>query len=57
MQCFVPYTPQQNGVAERKNRALKEMDTCTLEDNYLYPKIWYKAINCVEYPYKIVPRK
>ena len=25
MQHLVPYTPQQNGVAERKNRSLKEM--------------------------------
>ena len=27
MQHFVPYTPQQNGVAERKNKDMKEMDT------------------------------
>ena len=26
----VPYTPQQNSVAERKNRSLKEMETCLL---------------------------
>ena len=31
MQHYVPYTPQQNGVVERKNRALKEMATFMLE--------------------------
>ena len=30
MEHSVPYTPQQNGVAERKNRSLKEMETCLL---------------------------
>ena len=49
MQHSIPYTPQQNGVAERKNRELKEMATCMLEAKYLSPKIWEKAINCVSY--------
>ena len=30
MEHSVPYKPQQNGVAERKNRSLKEMATCLL---------------------------
>jgi transposase InsO family protein len=30
LQHTVPYTPQQNGVAERKNRSLKEMVNCML---------------------------
>ena len=32
MQHYVPYTPQQNGVAERKNRALKEMEPWMMEE-------------------------
>ena len=31
VQHSIPYTPQQNGVAERKNWSLKEMTTCMLE--------------------------
>ena len=32
MQHSVSYTPEQNGVVECKNRALKEMTTCMLEE-------------------------
>ena len=34
-QHSIPYTSQQNGVAERKNRSLKEMTTCMLESKKL----------------------
>ena len=47
MQHSVPYTPQLNGVTERKNRALKEMATCMLESKDLSPKLWDESINCV----------
>ena len=40
MQHSIPYTPQQNGVAERKNRSLKEMATCMIEARYLIPNLW-----------------
>ena len=46
MQHSTPYTPHQNGVAERKNRSLKEMDTCMIEERDLSPKIWDEDINC-----------
>jgi hypothetical protein len=31
MQHIVPYTPQQNGVAARKNHTLKEMANCLIQ--------------------------
>ena len=40
IQHSVPYTPQQNGVAERKNKALKEMATCMTNDKDLSTKLW-----------------
>ena len=57
MQHYVPYTPQQNGVAEHKNGALKEMATCMMDAKDLSPKIWDEDINCVTYVHKIDPHK
>ena len=57
MQHSIPYTPQHNGVAERKNRALKEMATCMLESKTLPPKFWVEAINCASYIKNRVPHK
>jgi transposase InsO family protein len=57
MQHTVPYTPQQNGVAERKNRILKEMETCMLKSKGLHPSIWAEAINYATYLHNIVPHK
>ena len=49
MQDSIPYTPQQNGVAERKNRSLKEMAICMMEAKTLPPNFWAKAIKCASY--------
>ena len=57
MQHLIPYTPQHNGVGERKNRALKEMDTCMMESKTLPPKFWAKAIKCASYIQNRVPHK
>ena len=46
MQHSIPYTPQQNGVAERKNRSLKEMATCMIDSNTFPPKFWAEVIKC-----------
>ena len=40
MQHSIPYTPQQNGVAERKNGSLKEMAICMMEAKTLPPEFW-----------------
>ena len=57
MQHSIPYTPQQNGVAERKNISLKEMATCMMEAKNFPPKFWAKDINCVAYIQNEVPHK
>ena len=56
MQHLIPYTPQQNGVAERKNRSLKEMATCMMEAKTLPPKFWFEAIKCESYIQNRVPQ-
>ena len=44
-----PYTTQQNGVAERKNRSLKEITTCMLESKKLAANLWEESMHVVEY--------
>lgn len=48
-QMSAPYSPQQNGVAERKNRYLKEMMRCMLAESGLDKKFWGEAINTANY--------
>ena len=45
----VPYTPQQNGVAERKNRTLVEMTRCMLFDSKMEKKYWGEAVITANY--------
>ncbi|KAK2578107.1 hypothetical protein KPH14_012021 [Odynerus spinipes] len=44
-QFTVAYSPQQNGIAERKNRSLIEMARCMLFDAELEKKYWGEAVN------------
>ena len=46
-QCTTPHTPQQNGLAERKNRSLMEMARCMLNSKNLPHKFWLEA-ECVQ---------
>ena len=44
-----PYSPQQNGTSERKNRYLTEMTRCMLIDSSLPNKYWGEAIMTANY--------
>jgi hypothetical protein len=55
LQYTVPYTPQQNIVAERKNRSMKEMECCMLHAKSLPQRLWVEALNCVNYIQNICP--
>lgn len=47
---FTPgYTPQLNGIAERKNRSLVEMARCMLLDAGISMKYWGEAVNTANY--------
>lgn len=43
------YTPQLNGVAERKNRTLIEMTRCLLNDSNLPKQFWAEGVNTANY--------
>ena len=57
MQHTVPYTPQQNGVSERKNCTLKEMASYMLQSKGLSLNFWAKEINCANYIINHTPTK
>ena len=57
MQHSIPYTPQQNGVPERKNGSLKDTATCMMEAKTLPPNFWAEDINCASYIHNRVPHK
>lgn len=48
-QLSVEYTPQQNGVAKRKNRTLVEMARCIMLQGNLPQSLWAEAINTATY--------
>jgi len=52
----VPYCPQQNGVAERRNRIV-EMARCLLLQSGLPPSFWAEAVNTANYIRSRCPSK
>ncbi|GJV23603.1 retrovirus-related pol polyprotein from transposon TNT 1-94 [Tanacetum coccineum] len=52
-----PYSPQQNGIAERKNRTLKEMVNAMLISSGLSQDMWGEAILMATYLLNKIPRK
>ena len=48
-QTTVSKTPEQNGMAERKNRSLIEIVRCLLSDSQLSKSFWAEALNTANY--------
>ncbi|KMQ86061.1 retrovirus-related pol polyprotein from transposon tnt 1-94 [Lasius niger] len=57
VQLTAPYSPQQNGVAERKNRSLMNMVRCMLDDAKLPDTYWGEAISTANYLQNRLPTK
>lgn len=57
IQRTAPYSPQQNGVAERKNRTLIEMTRCMLLDAGLENKFWGEAVMTANNLQNLLPWK
>ncbi|KAM0988950.1 hypothetical protein ACFX2A_013056 [Malus domestica] len=56
-QLTVAYTPQQNGVAERKNRTVVEMTKSMLHDKKMPLSFWGEAVNTSVYLINRCPTK
>ena len=56
-QLTTPYTPQQNGVVERKNRTILEMARCLLHDKDLPKKFWAEAASTSVFLLNRLPTK
>lgn len=52
-----PYTPEQNGTAERNNRIIIETVRTLVAQGDLPPKLWAEAANTAVYLRNIIPKK
>jgi transposase InsO family protein len=56
-QLTAPYTPQQNGVSERKNRTIMEMARCLMHEKQLPTNFWAEAANTSVFLLNRLPTK
>ena len=56
-QTTTPYTPQQNGVAERRNRTLKDMINSMLNSSGLPHNLWGEALLTANFILNRIPFK
>ncbi|KAL8096063.1 hypothetical protein AgCh_037136 [Apium graveolens] len=56
-QLTAPYTPQQNGVSERRNRYILEMSRCMLHEKNLPKSFWAEAANTAVFLQNRLPTK
>ena len=56
-QVTAPYSPQSNGIAEQKNRTLKEMMNAMLISSGLPQNMWGEAVLSANYLLNKIPRK
>ncbi|KAL4290711.1 hypothetical protein GQ457_14G023780 [Hibiscus cannabinus] len=56
-QLTVPYTPEQNGVSERRNRSIMEMARCMLHEKELPKTFWAEAANTSVFLQNHLPTK
>ncbi|GAU49301.1 hypothetical protein TSUD_367130 [Trifolium subterraneum] len=52
-----PYTPQQNGSAERRNRTIMNMVRCMLKGKHLPKELWGEAVATATYILNLCPTK
>ena len=57
MQTTTRYTPQQNGVAERKNETIMNMARTLLKEKSLSNIFWAEAVACSDYLLNRSPTK
>ena len=53
----MPSTPQQNGIADRRNRAILDMVRCMLVNSSLPKFLWVEALKTATYILNQVPSK